>query len=299
MPSGTSCPCLLCGTEANLLKAVGLSEKEIVEELFCKSVHLRRFSSVPALIRHLRSAAPDTEIDVILGELCAFRKTHSDITETLLVLAFLPMLHVTIRRVTSVQPALAIEDVTQEALSFLLQYLASADLLARRSHYAFAISRAVKRKLFEWARRQSRIENIEGYRHPNLSSFVRTDEALEKQATLLHFLHNAVARQLLTDRELELLIEFKLEGNGSSEFEASGRGNSNMLRQRLKRLLAKLRRIAKSKSIQAVPAATNARIRKAGREAKPLIDLPTHSPFRTLNCLDIDKLDSLFPEYGA
>jgi DNA-directed RNA polymerase specialized sigma24 family protein len=268
MPSGTPCPCLLCSTEANLLKASGLSEKEIVEELFGKSAHLYRFTSVSALIRHLRSAAPETEIDVILGALCAFRKTHSDITETLLVLAFLPMLHVAIRRVTSVQPALAIEDVTQEALSFLLQYLDSADLQARRSHYAFAISRAVKRKLFEWARRQSRIENIEGYRNSNLTSFVGTDEALEKQATLRDFLHNAVARQLLTDRELDLLMEFKLEGNGGSEFEASGRGNSNVLRQRLKRLLAKLRRIANAKSINAVRPATSAREFKASGTVK-------------------------------
>jgi hypothetical protein len=54
---------------------------------------------------------------------------------------------------------------------------------------------------------------------------------------------------LLTERELDLLIEFKLEGNGGSDFEASGRGNANMLRQRLKRLLAKLRRIANAKNL--------------------------------------------------
>lgn len=249
MPSGTTCPCLLCITETNLLKAVGLSEKEIGEGLFAHSVHLNRFTSVSSLIRYLRSAAPDTEIDAVLGALCALRKNHSETTEALLVLAFLPMLHVVIRRVTSVQPSLALEDVTQQALSFLLQYLASADMETRRSHYAFAISRAVKRRIFEWARHQSRIENIEAYRNANPASFVATEEMLERHATLRHFLHKTVASHLLTDRELDLLIEFKLEGNGGSDFEASGRGNSNMLRQRLKRLLAKLRRIANAKNL--------------------------------------------------
>lgn len=257
MPSAPPCHCLLCSTEASLLKTTSLSEKEIVQGMFLKAAHLSRFASVSSLIRYLRSAAPDTEIDAVLGELCALRKGHAEITKALFVLAFLPMLQVVIRRVTRVQSALVLEDVTQQALSFLLQYLASPDLDARRSHYAFAISRAVKRKTFEWARRQSHIENIEAYRNGNFSSFTVAED-LERYATLRHFLHNAVARHLLTDRELDLLIEFKLEGNGRGEFEASGRGNSNMLRQRLKRVLAKLRRIAHGSSTAASRPAINA-----------------------------------------
>lgn len=260
MPSAPPCHCLLCSTEASLLRVITLSEKEIVEGMFLKAAPLSRFTSVSSLIRYLRSAAPDIEIDAVLGELCALRKSNAEMTEALLVLAFLPMLHVVIRRVTSVQPVLGLEDVTQQALSFLLQYLASADLDRRRSHYAFAISRSVKRKIFEWARRQSRIENIEAYRNGNgnSSSFPAAEELLERHATLRHFLHKAIADHLVTGRELDLLIEFKLEGNGGSEFEASGRGNSNMLRQRLKRLLAKLRRIANGSSKPAVCPAMDA-----------------------------------------
>lgn len=71
MPSGTTCPCLLCITETNLLRAVGLSEKEIVEGLFVQSAHLSRFTTVSSLIRYLRGAASDTEIDAVLGALCA------------------------------------------------------------------------------------------------------------------------------------------------------------------------------------------------------------------------------------
>jgi len=229
---------------------VNLAEKEIVDGLFSRSLHLSRFSSISTLIRHLRTSSSDSEIDELLGELCTLRKAHSEIVESLLVLVFLPMLHMTIRRVTEVQPALATEDVTQQALNFFLQYLASADLNTRRSYFAFAISRTVKRKTFEWARRESLIEKMEMPRNFDTLAVVVSEETFERPAVLRHFLHKTLANHLLTDSELDLLIEFKLEGNGGSDFEASGRGNSNMLRQRLKRLLAKLRRIANAKEIQ-------------------------------------------------
>ena len=244
MPSGTPCPCLLCSTEAGLLKAVKLAETKLVDGLFSRSQRLINFPSTSSLLLYLRTAPPDAEVDELLGELCALRKAHSDLIESLLVLVFLPMLHTTIRKVTNVQAALAAEDVTQQTLSFFLQYLSSDDLAGRTSHFAFAISRAVKRKTFEWAYRQSVIENLEETQNSDAPALVVSQESLERHAALRHFLHKTLARHLLTENDLNLLIEFKLEGNGGSDFEASGRGNSNMLRQRLKRLLAKLRHIA-------------------------------------------------------
>ena len=244
MPSGTPCPCLLCSTEEDLLKTVKLAETEIVDGLFSSSPYLRNFPSTSSLLRYLRSAPPDAEVDELLGELCALRKVQSDLIETLLLLVFLPMLHTTIRKVTNVQTELAAEDVTQQTLSFFLQYLSSDDLAGRTSHFAFAISRAVKRKTFEWAYRQSMIEKLEATQNSDAPVLVVSEESLERHAALRHFLHKTLGRRLLNENELNLLIEFKLEGNGGRDFEASGRGNSNMLRQRLKRLLAKLRRIA-------------------------------------------------------
>jgi hypothetical protein len=250
MPSATPCPCLLCSTEANLLRTLNSDEKEIVAALFSASSPLKRFSSISGLIRHLRNSPSNSEVDEILGELCALRRTHAGTIENLLVLIFLPMLHATIRQVTEVQPLLTTEDVTQQVLQFLLQYLSSTDLEARRSHFAFAISRTVKRRTFEWAYRESLTEKLQAPRISDALGLVLTTETLEKHATLRHFLNKALGNHLLTHGEIDLLIEFKLEGNGSSEFEASGRGNSNMLRQRLKRLLAKLRRIANGRHIK-------------------------------------------------
>jgi DNA-directed RNA polymerase specialized sigma24 family protein len=54
-----------------------------------------------------------------------------------------------------------------------------------------------------------------------------------------------VAKGFLEDEELDLLIQFKLEGNNGRDLSNSAGISSNALRQRIKRLLAKLRRLAK------------------------------------------------------
>jgi len=46
---------------------------------------------------------------------------------------------------------------------------------------------------------------------------------------------------MLADSELDLLIEFKLDGNTGEELAALNGSSSNAVRQRFKRLLAKLR----------------------------------------------------------
>ena len=102
----------------------------------------------------------DATSDKLLRELLAIRALNPRFIESLLVLTFLPMLHGAVRRVARQQPALSTEDITQQALSFLLQYLASNELLARQTHFAFAISRAVKHKIFEWAQRETKGNGI-------------------------------------------------------------------------------------------------------------------------------------------
>src|SRR5258708_37498835 len=98
MPSGTACLCLLCSTEADLLKTVKMAETQIVDGLFSRSPHLINFPSTSSLLLYLRTAPPDADVDELLGELCALRKVRSDLIESLLLLAFLPMLHTTIRK---------------------------------------------------------------------------------------------------------------------------------------------------------------------------------------------------------
>lgn len=155
------------------------------------------------------------------------------------------MLHRTVRRVLLFQPTLTEEDVTQQALSLLLQFLRSEDARTRQSHFAFAISRAVKRQLLAWAQREG-IANAPLGCDPDLLASLVIQDYFETHAQLRHFLHRCVTKGDLTEAELNLLIQYKLEANHLDDFESSGGQASNALRQRLKRLLAKLRRLARS-----------------------------------------------------
>jgi DNA-directed RNA polymerase specialized sigma24 family protein len=165
--------------------------------------------------------------------------------ESLLVLVFLPMLHRTIRRVGKLQPELAREDITQQTLCFMLHYLRSYDLRSRHSHFAFAISRAVKRQVFEWANRESGKTGLLRYYDSETFAALAVEEPFERFTLLRHFLHRCVTKGLLTDAELDLLIQFKLNGTNGGEFADFHGTSSNAVRQKLKRLLAKLRRLAK------------------------------------------------------
>lgn len=73
---------------------------------------------------------------------------------------------------------------------------------------------------------------------------------MERHAVLRHFLHRCIAKGLLGDAELDLLIQMKLDGNTGEEIAESNSTTSNAVRQRMKRLLAKLRRHAATAHLQ-------------------------------------------------
>jgi hypothetical protein len=153
------------------------------------------------------------------------------------------MLHRTVRRVAKYQPSLTEEDIAQQALSCLLQFLRSDEMVARQSHFAFAISREVKRQVFAWAGRERTMNGL--LNCGDVLPLVVIDDPFERYAQLRHFLNRCVTRGDLTDAELALLIQFKLEGANGEDFEYHDKHSSNAIRQRLKRLLAKLRRLAR------------------------------------------------------
>ena len=239
MPLETVCDCTLCHLEVRLLKSLAATQDDTFAE-FGQLLH--GSSPIAELLLPLRASPADATSDELLRELFSMRASRPAFIESLLVLAFVPMLHRTIRRVVRYQPALAEEDVTQQALSVLLLFLRSEEMRTRRTHFAFAISRAVKRQVFEWARREGTKDAL---LDRGRDIFIPLEESFERYAQLRHFLHRCVTRGDLTDAELDLLIQFKLEGSNGDDFDSPNGNVSNALRQRLKRLLAKLRRLAR------------------------------------------------------
>jgi DNA-directed RNA polymerase specialized sigma24 family protein len=244
VPQEVRCQCALCNIEAHLLSDLSYVEVGAIDKLFSTSQSLGQYSSASNLLSHLKTSPTDATSDELLRELFAIRTLNPESIESLLVLVFVPMLHGAIRRVARQQPGLSHEDITQQALSFLLQFLRSNELQKRQSHFAFAISRAVKRRLFEWASRES--GKIGPLNHFDGAIFAMCvgHKSFERHALLRHFLHRCVTKGLLTDAELNLLIDLKLNGTHGEELADFNGTSSNAVRQRLKRLLAKLRRLA-------------------------------------------------------
>src|SRR5262249_42282578 len=144
MPLRISCRCALCDIELSLLSNLADGDSSLSE--FTLWLNRDNRLSIPGLLHLLRASPSDSRSDDVLAELLRFRSKRPAFTDAILVLAFVPMLHRTVRRVLAFQPSMAEEDVVQQTLGILLQFLGSDDLKARQSHFAFAISRAIKRE---------------------------------------------------------------------------------------------------------------------------------------------------------
>ena len=103
----------------------------------------------------------------------------------------------------------------------------------------------MKRHIFEWAKRESTKAALLDHSDAEASVFIELEDSFEQYALLRHFLHRCVTKGMLADSELDLLIQFKLDGNTGEELAALNGSSSNAVRQRFKRLLAKLRRLAR------------------------------------------------------
>lgn len=245
MTSELTCGCCLCRIERQLTEEIA-SGADAYRVLFSSASNgLQAFTSPASLLFHLRAGHVDAHSDELLRGLLTARPVTSQFVESLFVLAFLPMLHATIRRVVRRQPTLSDDDVTQQALSLFLQFLRSEELQKRQSHFAFTISRAVKRQMFEWANREVGLSMPQSREIAEVLADLNVEESMERHALLQHFLHGCFTKGLLTDTELDLLIQFKLDGNAADEVGDAHSISPNAVRQKMKRVLAKLRRLAR------------------------------------------------------
>jgi hypothetical protein len=235
-----NCRCPLCLLEEKL-RAELRDNREDHLLVLGSGAHLAAFPTAADLLLHLQSLAGSAASDPLLSELLEARVAFpGGLADSVLVLLFLPMLHSTLRRVRQRYPALSREDATQQTLGVLFASLASARLAERHSYVAFAIARKVRRATFEWAAREAR-SPLEAPRCDDpreTNGCESAADSFERAALLRHFFGRAVERGTLTPGELDLLLTFKLEGG------AENGAFSNAERQRLKRLLGKLRRLA-------------------------------------------------------
>jgi hypothetical protein len=249
MRTRSVCRCLLCQLEIHLKRELGeAGSQENFSRVAASGLLLSGFPNAFALTAHLRCCRSNGNgthpADPILLEILHLRKGGTDtLLRDVLLLAFVPVLHSAARQIAQRYPLLSPEDTLQHLVAALLETLDSQKLLARHSHVAFAISRMAKRNTFDWAERQTRTPgNAERDELLSESPLSEIPEPLERAVLLRHFLCRCQREGLLTGAEVELLVHIKLErhlGDGHGEY-------SNALRQKIKRLLGKLREAART-----------------------------------------------------
>lgn len=240
------CRCLLCDMERHLTaQFAGPDGGNAYRQFAAFSPLASAFPTASDLISFLHTEHNawngNPSKDQILAELlrAATNNGRSSTSRELLLLAFVPMLHRITRQVLTRCPALSPDDVAQHVMAALLESFGSAEFAGRDSHLAFAIARLMRRNAFAWAQRESRMKVSD-------TDIVDLERALhhgdaqptESAAVLGHFLDRCRRRGILSSEDLLLLVEFKLDQSPGADY-------SNASRQRMKRLLGKLRRAAR------------------------------------------------------
>jgi hypothetical protein len=235
------CGCPLCRIETELLtEFVDNDRLQRCREILAFAPQLAAFSGLGPLLAHLRLCRDTPSTDGILRALLQAKHLFGDGTaERIILLAFLPHMHAALRSALRRYPQLSPEDASQNVLQSLLRFLDSKHLQARQDYLGFAIARHVKRAAYEWTEQELRpLVFASGSDARGLDG---AGDSFERLVQLRHFLDRAVRRGVLDADELDLLIQFKLESRSDDD---TPEVHTNAHRQRLKRLVLKLRRLA-------------------------------------------------------
>jgi DNA-directed RNA polymerase specialized sigma24 family protein len=165
---------------------------------------------------------------------------------SLLLLAFIPTVHRTTSQLVAVFPSLARDDISQNLIAALLEFLDSKELNSRRSHFAFAVARKLRRCAFRWAIRESRSsfsEDLDGDTTTK-APIQLNGHGLQPENHLFQFLDDCQRRGWLTAVERQLIVESKLQGISCPELAKRDGHSVVAIRHRVNRLILKLRRIA-------------------------------------------------------
>jgi len=245
MPESRQCVCTICSIERELEGGLASSSAgEAYAALRAAFPVLAPFptaSSVLAHTRHMRHSNGSGEAsDRIFGALRDGLEKLGAIAETLLLLAVVPTLHATVSSFARACPTLNREDLAQQAVAIVLTHLHGHKWRGRETHLAYSLARELRRDVFLWAKNETRFVPEPDSYSP-AEPFVSAADLFERDVQLRHFLHRSLATGALDSDDLELLIEFKLEGGVQDQRHGPV---TNAVRQRMKRLLCKMRRHA-------------------------------------------------------
>ena len=249
------CCCPVCELEHALLAEIHDASKESSYKIFVsQSSVLSTFPTCNDLLAHLRKSQPTgnctSEFDDILGELLRVsRNPQYEIGRHLLLLILMPAIHKASSQIAFGFPSLTRDDIAQHLLTCVLDIVSSQAMCAQTSHFAFAITRAMRRSAFRWAIHESDLA-VPASMHENTVNELSTDpnSSFEPKLLLSDFLSRCLSNGLLTPPEYELLLLFKIQGVSSEVLAARQQLSDVAFRHRMQRVIERLRRAARAPS---------------------------------------------------
>ena len=253
MGKHSNCTCTICGVEKYIRAELVLPESQArYRQLVTHNSLLADFPTALDLVANFHACKDARDghslSDRILASLLSSPVTPHDwdYLEWILILLFTPTAHAVVRHVSCHYQFLARDDLSQLALTTLIQSLRSKTWQSQRSHFGYAVARSLRRRLFQWARgefqstSQFAAKKI-GEQFPAIQT---AEESFERNAILRHFLNLCQEKAYLTPDEMNLLIDLKLDETVEAGISGPNGRTSNPFRQKVKRLMTKLRRVA-------------------------------------------------------
>lgn len=245
------CRCAICELEKDLLDEL-CQERHVqsYRQLASQSSILSAFPTIQELLDSLGGLGQrDGQIhlcDQVIGELLRMGAScNRSIARQLILLILMPAMHKTARKIATGFRSLASEEVAQHVVTTLLEIVESKSLLTQQSHFAFRITRLMRRRSFCWALRESKNTGSKDLGILAIEARLISKVNLESVVILRTFLGECLQNGWLAPAELELLMLFKVEGV-QAEVLAMRTGISEIaFRHRMQRLIERLRRIAK------------------------------------------------------
>lgn len=260
MRENLNCHCHICRVERHLFTAVEqFPGPERFRKIATISPVLAAFTDARTLIGHLhaqrrgeyRSPSPSEVLGAIIQ---AGRATGDpEMSQSVLVLAFIPTIHRTYREVRAWFQEISTEDIAQQTLLLFLELAASSASGLFGGQLSFALARSLHRNTLRWARReQLMLFEEDRFREEQRNAAEPSEVASFEPVSLLQdFLDCCVRREIISAFERALLLKIKVDGLIAKE--AADRHSvlsPKAVHVRIQRIIKKLQEAAGSTVIE-------------------------------------------------
>jgi hypothetical protein len=255
MPKENNCRCVVCEVERNLLNSLSTQTAQThFHALALNYPILNHFDSPADVIDqlHEHEQAELVNHKAWNGILHALidsivDRTGEEIGQQLLLLAYMPAIHRAYIEVCQQFPALAAEDVAQQAALVLLEAARPPAMRNQNGYLPVALARDFHKRLIRWAFGETRwsAQVQEG----PIDVPESANASFERAVTLEAFLQQAQRDRLLSQAECELLLKLKYEGFEAKEMaETLGTNSHRRLHRKLQTILNRLQRAARTRT---------------------------------------------------